>query len=139
MYKYAGSDQIVDRITRYGAQTMEELCQTLGLRQQTISLYLRQPIADGVLVFDKVAKAGTAMPVRRYRLPTQPEYDPSRPFEEQSVRSSNATCKAQSTFGQYDPADPFGLVARIARGEKLTLPRSQSPTWDDDGISVEGC
>lgn len=138
MYKYPGSEKIVEHIRKYGPQVTEELCEALRLRQQTIGLYLQRPLAEGVLVFDKVQKMGTATAVRRYRLPTQPAYDPSRPLEEQVATRSTTNREVQSTFGLYDPADPFGLVARVARGEKVTLPRSASACgFDDDNIDLK--
>jgi hypothetical protein len=123
MYKYAGSDVIVKHITKYGPKKVDELCQALGLRQPTAVLYLRQPIAEAVLVFDKVPKAGSAVPVRRYRLPTQPKYDPTRPeAQRQSIVKRKAEAAAKPKIGKVDPLDPFGLVARMARGEKVDLP-----------------
>jgi hypothetical protein len=123
MHKYPGSDVIVTYITKHGPKMINELCEALHLQQPTVILYLKQPVIDGVLVFDKIAK-GAWGPVRRYRLPTQPKCDSVQAGKQQRVIRGKAEVESPPKIGRFDPADPFGLVARMARGEKVELPKS---------------
>ena len=128
MSQYAGTELILEYIAKRGPQRIDQLCRSLNLIPQTAYLYLRQPLNDGVIVFEKVPKPGTKGGVRRYRFPHQPEHDPEQSFKEPQPKRKG---RRQSQFSRFDPSDPFGLVARLRRGESISLPRS-ALAWRDE-------
>lgn len=112
------SEQIVKYIKEHGPQSQQDLADALDIRLSNMSHYLQKPLDDGLLVFDLIRSVGSVRPIRIYRL------------SDAAVKSKE---QEGTGFSQYNPADPFGLVAK---GKQINAGVAKACDFIADKIST---